>query len=85
MLRQLYSIPGVHALIKRISFMFVPRIGFQMLRVRSGLGQGLRLQLHPRWEVTLWEGTYEVPVQYVLGAFLKPGYVFYDVGGDRVL
>lgn len=79
--RTLYRFPVFGAVLRGISFFIVPGEKSFLKRVRGGLGKGLWLELFPRWEISIWEGLYELPFQCVLGAFLKPGRVFYDIGG----
>src|SRR5262245_45113161 len=59
----------------------VPGHRHGVVQVRSGLGRGLVFDLYPRWEQAVWEGEYESQVQQVLAEVLRPGTVFYDVGG----
>lgn len=50
-------------------------------RIRSGPCAGLCLKPSPSWPTALWEGGYEPDVQATVDAQLRPGAVFYDVGG----
>jgi FkbM family methyltransferase len=79
--RKLYSIPALARPIKAASLMLLPSSGQRMLRVRGGLARGLVLEVNPRWEHAIWEGTYEQPIQELLARLLKPGMTVYDVGG----
>ena len=59
----------------------VPASRDTLVRVRSGLGEGLVFRVHPRWEWPVWDGTYEAAVQGLLDQVLRLGLNFYDVGG----
>jgi len=50
------------------------------VRVRSGLGAGLRLPILPRSEKYYWTGVHERHVQETLADLLRPGMTFWDVG-----
>lgn len=58
----------------------MPSASRRRLRVQSGLGAGLWLELNPRWESEIWRGTYEAAVQQAIEPLLQPGITFYDVG-----
>jgi FkbM family methyltransferase len=79
--RKLYSIPALARPMKAASLTLLPSLGQRMLRVRGGLAKGLLLEVNPRWENAVWEGTYERPIQELLARLLKPGMAVYDVGG----
>ncbi|MGH9369573.1 MAG: FkbM family methyltransferase [Thermoanaerobaculia bacterium] len=80
LLRHAYAVPGLRQLLSASSRLLVPSSRQRLLRVRSGLGEGLLLRLSPRWEVSLWQGTYEPEVQRLLDRLLRPGITFYDIG-----
>jgi FkbM family methyltransferase len=50
------------------------------VRIPSGIGKGLWLNIDPRYEAHFLEGGYESKVQELLAARLKPGDCFFDVG-----
>jgi FkbM family methyltransferase len=79
-LRRLAAAPGIGRLVYAVSRALLPSYHPRRLRVQSGLGAGLWLELNPRWEFPIWQGTYEVAVQEVLEPLLRPGVTFYDVG-----
>lgn len=81
LLRRMYGSKGLGALMRWASNHLVPANRDSLVRVRSGLGEGLVFRVYPRWEWPVWEGTYELEVQSVLKRVLHPGAVFYDVGG----
>lgn len=39
------------------------------------------MEINPRYETALWEGTYEAETQHALAQLAKKGACFYDVGG----
>ncbi len=51
-----------------------------VVRVRSGVGAGLRMPIHARSEKYYWTGTHERHVQRALAELLRPGMTFWDVG-----
>ncbi len=81
LLRRLQSIPGLGALIKKISWWLVPNYRPNLVRVQGGPGQGLLLRLNPRWNLPLWEGNYEQAVQQAVQTLIGPSKTLYDVGG----
>lgn len=81
LLRRLYGMVFLTGPIRAASFLLLPSYSKRLLRVRSGPGEGLLLELNPRWEKPIWEGTCELPVQRILEELLWPGMTFYDVGG----
>jgi len=64
-----------------LSYVLLPSYTQKTVEVQSGLGQGLLVTLNPRWEIAIWQGDYEAPVQATLQSLLGPGKVLYDVGG----
>jgi FkbM family methyltransferase len=69
------------ALLRRASLYLLPSSTHKWLRVQSGLGEGLTLELSPRWENQIWTGLYEPAVQRTVVEHFKPGKIVYDVGG----
>lgn len=67
-------------LLSGMSRLLQPEASRRPLRIRSGLAEGIVLELDPRWDVKVWEGAFEPQVQRVLDANLTSGTVFYDVG-----
>jgi FkbM family methyltransferase len=63
------------------NYALVPKGRHLLVRVKTGIGQGLSLDIYPRWERSLWDGAYEIEVQSVMDRLLGPGVVFYDIGG----
>lgn len=80
-LRRLVKTRLLGSLLRRLSDSVVPGGLHRLFRIRSGLGEGLVFDIHPRWEHPVWNGVYETEVQAVLDGALKPGISFYDVGG----
>jgi FkbM family methyltransferase len=68
---------------KSASLFILPSNTEKYLEIRSGPGKGLRLELNPRWEFGIWEGTFEDSMQRVAQNYLAPGKILYDVGGGR--
>jgi len=56
--------------------------GPRWVQVQRGFARGLWLRLDLDVEGGYWIGTYEVPVQDLLGALSLPGYIFYDIGAS---
>jgi FkbM family methyltransferase len=82
-LRRLYKIPALAPIMKSASLLVLPSTTEKYLEIRSGPGKGLRLELNPRWEFGIWEGTFENSMQRVSQNHLGPGKILYDVGGGR--
>lgn len=78
--RKLYGIPGLRGALRTLSYWLLPENTRKLCRVERGLGAGLLFELNPRYERSMWEGTYEPEVQLVLGGYLDSETVFYDVG-----
>ncbi len=68
-------------ILRKASFYLLPSSAQKLLTVQKGLGEGLRLELSPRWENQLWRGEYEPAVQHAVAAYFRPGKIIYDVGG----
>ncbi|HEX9224149.1 MAG TPA: hypothetical protein VF860_12530 [Candidatus Acidoferrales bacterium] len=51
------------------------------MKIRAGIGKGLIMEINPRWETEMWEGTYEANAQQLFARHLREGMIFYDVGG----
>src|SRR5258707_11112873 len=82
LLRRLYTMRVFAGPMKSLSYLLVSSRGIRTLRVRSGPGRGLLFELNPRWEIPIWDGSYELEVQRALQERLKPGSVLYDVGAN---
>jgi FkbM family methyltransferase len=82
-LRRLYKVPALAPIMKAASLIVLPSTTEKYLEIRSGPGKGLRLELNPRWEFGIWEGTFEDSMQRVAQNYLGPGKTLYDVGGGR--
>jgi FkbM family methyltransferase len=82
-LRRLYMMPALAPIMKAASLLVLPSATEKYLEIRSGPGKGLRLELNPRWEFGIWEGTFEDSMQRVAQSYLGPGKTLYDVGGGR--
>jgi len=70
--------PSIHA----VSHRLWPRGRRTPLEVKAGLGEGLKLELDPRYETKLWRGDLEPEVQRRLGEIVRPGWVVWDVGAS---
>jgi len=79
--RRVVDMPLVGPLVRRAGYLILPSETRELLTLRSGIGEGLRLELNPRWEQRMWQGTYEPKVQKILADFCRRGRVIYDVGG----
>src|SRR5689334_23428429 len=82
LLRDLYSLPMISAVMKRASYVLVSPEHRSLVRVESGPGQGLILEINPRWEHALWDGVYESKVQGLVAELCRPGSVFFDIGAN---
>jgi FkbM family methyltransferase len=51
-----------------------------LVRVQSGLSQGMWLRVHLPEEASYWRGNHESRVQEAISAVVQPGAVVYDVG-----
>ena len=81
LLRRLYRIPALAPIMKSASLLVLPSTTEKYLEIRSGPGKGLRLELNPRWEFGLWEGTFENSMQRAAQKYLGPCKILYDVEG----
>ena len=79
--RRLLAWPLLAGILRRVSYLLLPSSTHKILQVRNGLGEGLWLELSPRWESHIWQGPYEPAVQQVVYDYFKPGKTVYDVGG----
>lgn len=59
----------------------MPSLHPKEMRIRGGIGKGLILEINPRYETAMWEGTYEAETQRVIAQHLQKGACYYDVGG----
>jgi FkbM family methyltransferase len=79
--QKLYSRPVLAPIMRKASYFLVPSSRVKRMKVKSGPGKGIVLDLCPRWEPKLWLGDYELSSQEVVGRYFKLGKTFYDVGG----
>ena len=79
--RKIYASPTLAPIMRKASNLLLPSSTEMTLKVRSGLGKGLVLELNPRWEPDLWRGHYEPSGQKVVAQYFRPGKTLYDVGG----
>ncbi len=79
--KKIYANSAFAPMMRKASNLLLPPATEKVLKVKSGLGKGLVLELNPRWEPELWQGHYEPSSQEVVGKYFKPGKTFYDVGG----
>lgn len=82
LLRRFYTFRIFSGPIKALSSLVVPSARKVRVQVLAGPGKGLVLQINPRWEHSLWEGTYEPVTQQLMERFCEPGVVFFDVGAN---
>src|SRR5882762_198305 len=75
------SFPILGSALKNFSRAAIPPNALVWASIRSGPGKGLWIHLNPRYEMEYLEDEYETPVERVLLSNLRPGTVFYDVGG----
>jgi FkbM family methyltransferase len=84
-LRKIYTfanrVPILGSALKKFSRSAIPTNALVWTSIRSGPGKGLWIHLNPRYEMEYLEGDYEAPVERILLSNLRPGTVFYDVGG----
>jgi FkbM family methyltransferase len=80
-LRKLYNQPLLAPAMRTASNLLLPSWTEKILKVKSGIGEGLAFELNPRWEIELWEGSYEPGVQEIAREYFVPGKTYYDVGG----
>lgn len=79
--QKIYSQPVLAPIMRKASYFLVPSSREKRMKVKSGLGKGIVLELCPRWEPTMWLGNFEPSSQRVVSEYFKPGKTFYDVGG----
>jgi len=82
LLRRLYSVRVLSDPMRRISYALMPAKRRARVRVQTGPGKGLLLEVNPRWEYRYWEGNYESRVQELLSRILRPGTIFFDIGAN---
>lgn len=76
----LNNVPALRSALRRVARAAIPRDTLLWLRISSGLGEGLWVRVDPRFEMIYVDGEYEPTIQRILSQYLKPGFVFYDVG-----
>lgn len=81
LLRRLSSSSVLSKLIRAASGLLVPSLQRKEMRIRAGIGKGLIMEINPRWETEMWEGTYEAEAQHLFAQHLHEGVIYYDVGG----
>jgi FkbM family methyltransferase len=81
LVRKIYANPVIAPVMRKASNLLLPPSTEKLLKVKSGLGEGLLFELNPRWEPELWQGHYEPTSQKVAVKYFKPGKTLYDVGG----
>lgn len=81
LLRRLAASSLFGKLLKAASYWFLPSPHAKEMNVRAGIGKGLILEINPRYETTLWDGTYEPETQRVFAQHVHAATVYYDVGG----
>jgi FkbM family methyltransferase len=79
--RKIYANRVFAPVMRKASNLLLPPSTEKVLKVRSGLGEGLVFGLNPRWEPELWQGHSEPSSQKVAVKYFKPGKTLYDVGG----
>ncbi len=79
--RKIYANAALAPVMRKASNLLLPSSTEKILKVRTGLGKGLLLELNPRWEPSLWQGDYEPSSQKVAAQYFRPGKTLYDVGG----
>jgi len=79
--KKLYSQPVLAPVMRKASYLLVPSSKVKRLKVKAGIGKDLILELNPRWEPSLWQGTFEPSSQRVVSTYFRTGKTFYDVGG----
>jgi len=81
-LRRLYDMSALSGPLRSVSFLLVPSSRRVQMKVQSGPGKDLILDVNPRWEHTFLEGDYESEVQNAIERFCRPGVTFFDVGAN---
>lgn len=73
-------LPVVGSLVHALSHRLFPQGSRMWVSVRTGPAEGLELQLDPRFNGAIADGTYERVVQDALVRVARPGGVVYDIG-----
>jgi FkbM family methyltransferase len=81
-LRYLYNTPALSRPLRSVSFLLVPSSRRTRMKVQSGPGKDLVLDVNPRWEHSFLEGDYEFEVQNAIKRLCRPGVTFFDVGAN---
>jgi FkbM family methyltransferase len=81
LLRTLSSSSVLGKPIRAASNLLMPSLQRKEMKIRAGIGKGLIMEINPRWETEMWEGTYEANAQQLFARHLREGMTFYDVGG----
>lgn len=82
LLRRLYNFASLSGPIRAVSFLLVPSTRRVRMKVQSGPGKDLILDVNPRWEHPFLEGEYEAEVQNWIKRICRPGVTFFDVGAN---
>lgn len=80
LLRRLYAHRAFTGPIRIASQLLVPSSSRKRVRVQAGPAKGLILDIDPRWQHALWDGSYEPEAVAAFLRFLKPGAVVFDIG-----
>jgi FkbM family methyltransferase len=82
LLRYLYNVRVLSRSLRNASFLLVPSSRRIRMKVQSGPGKDLVLEVNPRWEHAFLEGEYEVEVHEAIERLCRPGVTFFDVGAN---
>lgn len=79
-LRKLYAHRVFAGPMRIASQLLVPSSGRKRVRVHAGPAKGLLLELDPRWQHSLWEGSYEQEAVALFLKLVKQDGIVFDVG-----
>jgi len=81
-LRKLYGLRAFALPMRVASGILLPSSSRRRLRVQAGLARGLLVEVDPRWEHAVWDGSYESKNAEAFLRLVKRDAVVFDIGAN---
>ncbi len=81
-LRKLYNLRVFAAPMRVASGFLLPSSSRKLLRVQAGPARGLLVEVDPRWEHAVWDGSYELKNAEVFLGLVTRDAVVFDIGAN---